>query len=310
MTYFCFNKCRNINMKNVSLLILFVLTGFILNAQIPNAGFESWTSMGSYENPDHWGNMNATTAPSAIYTTIKGTPGASGNYYTKLTTKEAGGVITPGIIVSGQLNTSTWQPASGFAYTQRAETLKGKYQFMGYNNDVATIAAWLTKWNISLNKRDTIATLYKNTTGMIHVWTDFTIPFLYRSTLAPDTAVIMISSSSTSPKKNSFIWLDDLFLDGLVTSVKSDKLFEEVNIFPSPARNEVNLSFLSDKNYVTEILVLDNVGKIISQTEVEVRNGSNLIKTDLVRLHPAPGMYFLSLKTPSGIHTRKFIIAR
>lgn len=297
-------------MKNNTLLLIFILTGIILQAQIPNAGFESWTSMGTYETPDHWGNMNSTTAPSAVFTTVKGTPGASGNYFIKLTTKDAGGIITPGIIVSGQLNTSTWQPASGFAYTQRAEKLKGKYQFMGYNNDVATIAAWLTKWNTSLNKRDTIATLFKNTSGMIHVWTDFSIPFLYRSTMTPDTAVIMISSSSTSPKKNSFIWLDDLFLDGLVTSVKADVLLEEVNVFPSPASSEVNLSFNSDKNYATELLVLDNVGKIISKTEVDVRIGYNLLKTDLVRLHPAPGMYFLSLKTPSGTLTRKFIIAR
>lgn len=297
-------------MKNKSLLFFLALTGLTLRAQIPNAGFESWTSMGTYENPDNWGNMNATTAPSAIFTTVKGTPGSSGNYYIKLTTKDAGGVITPGIIVSGQLNTSTWQPTSGFAYTQRAEKLKGKYQFMGYNNDVATISAWLTKWNTSLNKRDTIATLLKKTTGMIHVWTDFSIPFIYNSAMTPDTAVIMISSSSNSPKKNSFIWLDDLFLDGLVTSVKSEILLEEVNVFPSPAKDEVNLSFNSDKNYYTEILVIDNVGKIISQTGVEVRNGFNLIRTDLVKLHAAPGMYFLSLKTPSGVLTRKFVINR
>ena len=297
-------------MKNNSLLFFLLLAGLIVNAQIPNAGFESWTSMGTYETPDHWGNMNAATASSSVFTTVKGSPGASGNYYIKLTTKDAGGIITPGIIVSGQLNTVTWKPVSGFAYSQRAEKLKGKYQFMGYNNDVATISAWLTKWNTTLNKRDTVATLSYNTEGMIHVWTDFAIPFVYRSVQNPDTAVIMISSSSVSPKKNSFIWLDDLFLDGLVTAVKPIEPFKDVKVFPSPATTEVNLSFVSDKNFVTDLLLQDNVGKIISQVEVEVRNGTNLIKTDLNSLNVAPGLYFLSLKTPSGTLSRKFVITR
>jgi hypothetical protein len=297
-------------MKKFSLLLLVALITSILQAQIPNSGFESWTNMGTYETPDQWGNMNAATASANVFTTAKGTPGASGSYFVKLTTKAVGTVVTPGIIVSGQLNTTTWQPISGFPYTLRAEKLKGKYQYMGYNNDSATISGWLTKWNTSTNHRDTIATLKVTTAGMVHTWTNFALPFTYFSTENPDTAVIMISSSSRTPKKNSFIWLDGLLLDGLVTAIRKEEPVGDINVFPSPARTEVNLAFNSKSNFRGRLQVIDNVGNTISQSEVEVHTGSNILKTDLSMMRPTPGMYFVCLQTPAGQLTRKFIIGR
>jgi hypothetical protein len=266
--------------------------------------------MGTYETPDQWGNMNATTSASAVFTTAKGTPGSPGSYFVKLTTKDAGGVITPGIIVSGQLNTVTWKPKSGFPYTQRVQFLKGKYQFMGYNSDSATISAWLTRWNTASNKRDTIASLNVKTVGMIHVWTTFSIPFVYRNTANPDTAVVMISSSSSMPKKNSFIWVDNLLLDGFFTALREEEPVNTVTVYPSPTRNEINLVYISRSNFSAPLQILDNVGKVILQSQVEIRTGTNTLKTELGQLNAAPGMYFIRLVTPDKPLTRKFIIGR
>ena len=47
-------------------------------AQIPNNGFENWSSAGSYNNPDSWGNLNSVTSVLSVYTCVKGTPGAVG----------------------------------------------------------------------------------------------------------------------------------------------------------------------------------------------------------------------------------------
>jgi hypothetical protein len=297
-------------MKTTFIIALTTLLISSVRAQIPNAGFESWTTVGTYETPNQWGNMNPATAATGIFTTLKGNPGASGNYFIKLTTKDVGGTVTPGIIVSGLLNTATWQPKSGFAYTDRAEKLTGKYQYMGYNNDVATISAWLTKWNTNLNKRDTIASLKNNTSGMVHVWTSFGIPFVYKSTENPDTAVIMISSSSVSPKKNSFIWVDDLSLDGLVTSLKTADPLDGLEVFPSPAIKEVNVAFNSKNFFKAKLQILDVVGNVINNTAIDVQPGANLFKTDLSKLKAAAGMYFVCLRTPEGVITRKFIISK
>jgi hypothetical protein len=297
-------------MRKVIFIIFSTLITCMLQAQIPNAGFESWTSMGTYEVPNQWGNMNTATSGSGVFTTAKGSPGASGSYFVKLTTKDVGGVITPGMIVSGQLNTTTWQPVSGFAYSQQAEKLKGKYQYMGYNNDSATISAWLTRWNTSLNRRDTIASLKKTTSGMVHVWTAFSIPFAYRSSEVPDTAVIMISSSCRFPKKNSFIWIDDLLLDGLVTSLAKDVPADDVKVFPSPAKDEVNITFNSKNNYDSRLQILDNVGKIVYQSQVEVQPGINTVRTDLNKLQLKPGLFFIRLESQGEMVTHKFIVSR
>ncbi len=294
-------------MKKTSLLVFVLLITSMLHAQIPNAGFESWTSMGTYDLPDQWGNMNTATAASTVFTTLKGTPGSAGSCFLKLTTKDVSGVVTPGMVVSGQLNTTTWKPKSGFQYGLRAETLKGKFQFMGYNSDSATISAWLTKWNTSLNRRDTVASLVKKTSGMVHVWTAMTFPFVYRNTENPDTAVVMISSSSISPKKNSFIWVDELLLDGLVTAVQAQEPVEQVKVFPMPANKEVSLAFMSTANFHAQLLILDNAGKTLSRSEVEVQPGENSFKTDLNKLHTAPGLYFIQLQSTAGVLTRKFI---
>lgn len=59
-------------------------------AQIPNSGFENWTTMGSYSNPDNWDQLNAMTNPNSVYTCVKGTPGNPGSSYIKLTSKTVG----------------------------------------------------------------------------------------------------------------------------------------------------------------------------------------------------------------------------
>lgn len=295
-------------MKKYSFIALFIFFTGLIQAQIPNAGFEAWTSMGSYEVPDSWANMNAVTSSSGVYTTLKGSPGASGNHYIKLTTKDAGGVITPGIIVSGQLSSTTWLPVSGFPFSQRVESLTGKYQYMGYNNDVATIAAWLTKWNSTLHRRDTIASLWTNTKGMIHVWTGFSFPFAYQSTSIPDTAIVMISSSSHTPVKNSFIWIDDLGFDGAATSVNNINFPVDVRVYPSPAQDEVTISFSSRNGYPAELSLLNLSGVELYRSMVEVQAGLNNINPDLSNLHLSPGVYLIQLETPEGTLTQKLIL--
>ena len=107
-------------MKTVLTFILLLGVMLSISAQIPNAGFENWTSGGNFDTPDSWGNLNPTTAAHSVYTVVKGTSGpASGAAYIKLMTKDVGGVITPGIIVSGQLNESTLTPLSGIPFTGR-----------------------------------------------------------------------------------------------------------------------------------------------------------------------------------------------
>jgi len=295
------------------LLFLLLLSVFVSGAyaQIPNAGFENWTSMGPYDTPDHWGNLNQATAASGVFTVAMGTTApASGLAFVKLTTKSVNGIVTPGIIVSGEIDTTTLRPVSGFAFSSKPEKLKGKWQFMGYGTDAATIAAWLTKWNAISQSRDTIATLTTTTTGMLHTWGSFSIPFEYRSSSVPDTAVILISSSGKAPVKNSFIWVDDLAFDGDAAAVGDKFLYTGLAIYPNPASTYIRINLFSSRDDLAKIILSDNIGNQVLDVSKEITYGSNQIMIDLDSGRIRSGLYFLRVKTTSGDITRKVIIRK
>src|SRR5687767_15043411 len=130
----CFriNRVRQI-LCFMLLLCLSLNKGF---AQIPNNGFENWSSPNGYLVPDAWGNLNIITNPSGIYTATRVSPGMVGSYYLDLTSRDVPGRgIVPGIVTSGPIDTITYKPISGFPYTQRPDALKGKWQYMGFGAD-------------------------------------------------------------------------------------------------------------------------------------------------------------------------------
>ena len=65
--------------KLILILIAFISHSLFTHAQsIPNNGFENWTSMGTYNNPDNWASLNDLTATMNTFTCVKGTPGVVG----------------------------------------------------------------------------------------------------------------------------------------------------------------------------------------------------------------------------------------
>ena len=121
--------------KNIFTLIVLIALAIRTFAQIPNNGFENWTSMGNYSIPNSWGCLNDMTASKGIYTCEKGTPGDPGNYYLKLTSKTVtGSGVVPGIAVCGTLDQTTKKPLKGFAFNQRPVSLTGNWQYMVFGS--------------------------------------------------------------------------------------------------------------------------------------------------------------------------------
>ena len=83
-------------------------------AQIPNAGFENWQSVGfpSYLQPTTWGTLNSSTSIIGVYTAERADAANShsGSYAMKLSTKyiSFASQTAPGITVSSAtINTTT-----------------------------------------------------------------------------------------------------------------------------------------------------------------------------------------------------------
>src|SRR5437667_42356 len=71
-----------------------------------------------------------------------------------------------------------------------------------------------TKWNTATSKRDTIAFKNYALPGMVMSWGTFTIPLTYYSYATPDSAIIVLSASGTTPVVNSYLYVDNLAFSG------------------------------------------------------------------------------------------------
>lgn len=287
--------------KYIFLLAAFNVIAITLNAQIPNFSFENWTNMGTYENPDSWGTLNNATTMAGVYTVTKGTPGNPGSSYMKITSKTIGTGVVGGIAVSGQLDSITMQPKSGFPFTLRPISFTGKWQHMIYGSSQGSLTVFLTRWNTSINNRDTIAIASQTLSGMAMSWANFTINFSYSDTTNPDTCVIVLRASGNNPTNNDYLWVDNLAFSGTVST--NDLYQDEILISVSP-------------NPATENIFVSSAGGIIFQSfslydvkgsqirSAELKNVSQF-SLDLSAL--PKGEYFLKIKTETGWITKKFI---
>jgi hypothetical protein len=283
--------------------LLFSFTAAI--AQIPNAGFETWNNMGSYSNPDKWDNLNAMTSPMSVYTCQQGTPGSPGSSYLKLTSKTVTGMgVMPGVAVSGVIDMNTFKPKSGFAFTGQPLSLTGNWQYMAGGTDQGYVAVYLTKWNASNQKRDTIAVAIKPLgTGMVMSWTAFTINLGYKSMAVPDSAVIILSASGATPANNSMLYIDNLAFAGTTAGFNELKNTPTISLFPNPADNQVTVGVGNQNNALTKIELFDILGNTIRI--MEIKNPASSYPLDLSGL--SKGQYLVKMTSVEGVVVKKFL---
>ncbi len=289
-------------------------------AQIPNASFESWTTSGTANNPDSWGNLNSTTAslplPTPVYTCEKGTTSApDGSAFIKLTSKTVLTAVAPGVAVTGNLAVDlaamTFNISGGFPYSTRSANLTGKWQHMGSGSDHGRVIVALSKWNTATSSRDTVALTDTTLTGMEMAWADFTIPLKYRSSsLTPDTGmiVLMASQDPTAAVNGSYLWVDKLAFSGTVpASVKPLAGTEAaVSVHPNPATAIANVYYESTSGKTIMVCLADIAGREQRKIEARVSAGENRVPVDLKGL--AHGIYFVRVTDENGTIQRKLII--
>lgn len=285
-------------------LALFTSTTF---AQIPNGGFESWTSMGTYENPDSWGTLNNTTALASVYTATKASPGSVGSFYMKLTSKTVGPSVVNGIAVSGKVDTLTGMPISGFPYAIRSAMLAGKFQHMIYGSSQGGITILMTEWNTTLNKRDTVGMGNLNLTGMAMSWTNFSIPINYATGNNPDSCIIFLRASGSAPTNNDYLWVDGLSFSGTVLGEEDNSILAtNFTVYPNPVNALMNISFESTESQVMDLILTDISGKIVLTKNLGNVKG---IKNETISTQSlAKGTYILKLSSPKGNQSSKIII--
>jgi hypothetical protein len=293
-------------MKKNLLLVLALITNFtFLKAQsIPNAGFENWTSMGSYSNPNGWDQLNSLTSLAGIFTCEQGSPGNVGSFYLKLTSKTAPGVgVAPGVAVSGVIDIATQTAKSGFAFSAQPQALTGKWQHMIFGSSQGYVDVKLTKWNSNTNSRITVATGHVDLTGMAMSWANFSVPLAYLETFAPDSCIITLSASGTTPTNNDYLWVDELAFTGSVTGLLDFNSKQNFSLFPNPSATNLIIDLSSLKGSDVQVSVFDILGnEMISLNKVNVSSNTSIDISNL-----AVGNYVLNIISDEGLISKKFI---
>lgn len=276
-------------------------------AQIPNPGFETFTSMGTYDLPNGWGTMNNTTAIASIYTATKGTPGSPGASYLKLTSKTVGPGVVNGIAVSGVLDSMTMMPKSGFAYNMRPVSLTGKWQHMIYGSSQGSIQVTLTRWDTGMNMRMPVASGTVTLSGMAMSWANFTIPLTYVDGNNPDTCIIVMKASGSTPTNNDYLWVDNLAFSGSVTGIENHTSFvSNMVVFPNPSTETINVNLNLKSSQKVSIELTDITGKLILTKDAGTLTGESKQTLNVTGI--SKGTYLVRVVAEAGTEVRKIII--
>jgi hypothetical protein len=291
--------------KTILSIAAVAFTSASLLAQIPNNGFENWTAVGSYSVPNSWGTLNNTYG---VQTATKGTPGSPGASYLAVTSKTiTGGNVIGGIAVCGVLDSMTMQPKSGFAFNQQPVSFTGSWQHMIYGSSQGSIMITLTKWNTTTNQRDVVATANKALSGMAMSWATFTINLTYLSSTAPDSCMIVLKASGTTPTNNDYLWVDNLAFNGSVTGINNQESFlSDVTVFPNPSAEVVNINLNLKSEQKTSIELLDLSGKLILTKDLGLLQGDSKQSINITGI--SKGTYFVKIVADKGTEVRKIII--
>lgn len=282
---------------NKKVLLAFFICVLItsVKAQIPNSGFENWTTTLSVETPDGWSTLNPITAVSTLYTAEKASPGNPGSYYLKLTSKSINGAIVPGIAIAGTMNMQTLQPISGFPCNVRPTALTGKWQHMIYGTSQGSIEILLSRWDNSSNKRVSVGSGKVTLSGMAMSWANFNIPITYADLNNPDSCMIILKASGDMPTAKDYLWIDNLAFSGVsgIPTLENNKL--NIQLYPNPVKEKLEIYVQSNNISNGKLEVIDMTGKCHYTENVNVSIGENIYSVETDEF-PA-GVYFLSLTT-------------
>lgn len=276
-------------MKHKLLLIgtIAALSSATALAQIPNGGFETWNTVGTYQDPAQWITFNALTSlAGAQPSCAQGSPGAVGSYYATVTTRNTAFGMIQGIMTLGDANSGS----TGFAYSSRPAALTGKWQYGIQPTDSGFVAIYLTKWNTVTQHSDSVGGGAATAIGTLSGWQNLNVPIQYFNAMNPDTAYIIVASSLNSPVEGSFIKIDDLGF-GAASAIGELDQVSGLRIFPSLATDEVNVTADSP---IADLMVMDLTGRSVLEQAV----GAQQASVDVADL--STGRYFLQVRMVDG----------
>ncbi|MEI6695304.1 MAG: T9SS type A sorting domain-containing protein [Bacteroidota bacterium] len=290
-------------MKNVA-IIFFVLIEITMktSAQIPNNGFENWTSFGNCLEPTGWFSTNMADTNASYFPVTRSTdhfPASVGSYSIRLesnpllTVPQKWGMAWPGDVKGSDYPT--------FHVIGHPSSFCGYYKFFPQNNDTMRIFICLFSGGTEVTQ----AKITSSATASS--WTSFSIPI--PSYTNADSARIFLSSFySDGPlavQGNSILYVDNLSFDNLITSIQDQTSdYTPISLYPNPASDIVKLK-INNSNITDLKLTIYNVMGVLVKTEILRKDNLKINTVDL-----SNGIYLLAIKSKDLTEMQKLIIQR
>ncbi len=211
------------------LAVPFFLAG---QTPVPNASFETWTSFGSYSNPEFWDTPNEELMAIPFFGTTVVTRSTDhhgpGNYSARLETKHIllPPIDAPGFITLGNLtldiSNMTYTLEGGAPVYDQPTHLKGFYKYLPKGGDSCLVGIGFYKTTNGV--RDSVAYGQFSTKDTVPDWSYFSIWIDYDTLVTPDTMNIIAFSTAQEviPVPGSVFFIDDLYLDYTVGREERD----------------------------------------------------------------------------------------
>ena len=260
-------------MKNVimyfTLIMLSNMISVPLHAQIPNAGFESWTG----GEPNNWitNNTQGFLVPVTQSDTAHG-----GAYALRGTVIHGFGITAPPFIFSGD-------STAGIPVSVRHGSLNGFYQFESRGDDILQVFV------VMFNNGTYVGAGEATLAGTSSQYAPFSCPISYLTPDTPDTCIIQIGILDTLSgiaDIGSFFLLDDVSF-GSPTAIASGAptglaaSFTLHQNYPNPFNPVTHVKFeIQNPEWVT-LIVYDLLGhKVVTLVNESLPSGSYTAKWD------------------------------
>ncbi len=285
----------------ISVLFAIIINYTAYTQGLPNYDFEEWETVGSFYNPKYWGTSNYSVFSVVSFNTVyqETNDVYSGNSSVKLET--VGKVIDSelvkviGLITLGtfEVNLGTREAIvkGGIPYTYLPTKFSGYYKYSTPEVDSCSMGIYLTKYNSSQNKRDTVGQGIF-TSGATDDWENFETDINYFSSEPPDSMNIVILSSDTSLfAVGSTLLIDNLFIDEPVSinDYNHDNLESKIFTYPNPAKEFIYIDLADNKLQNRLVKIIDLNGAIV--VESVLRSNKNKIDVS----HLSSGIYFIEI---------------
>lgn len=314
--------------KFTTILTVLIAMTIKTNAQIPNGGFEVWTTQTGIEIPSApWVTNNLQKKPDGVtYNPVTKSsdhyPVNVGSYSIRLENNisfisEPGEPLPYWACAYGYTATAFYPGYTGptFPITGHPDSLCGYYKFLPQNNDTMSVSVVLYYQGTIVSS----AFLHDTTTAS--VWSSFCVP-IPTYTVA-DSAQIGFSAFYAGlgpefpkgPYGNSIIYIDNLSFDTLITtSVNSEHvtipaMFELGQNYPNPFNPITTIQISLPKSGIVQIKVHDILGTEIRNLLNEYKAaGTYNIEFDANSL--SSGVYFYTLQAGNFAQTKKLLLLK